>query len=542
MASVEKTITESATLVDMSTDLSKGTLSLDEFWAAFTGEAASWEWREKALRELRMKSPSLYVEVLHLYREKMRDVVEDAFFVLVGDDNALKALVDSYANTGELSIQFLDKNCLPQLASQTLALEPIALTRYGHKRPVYPPREVQAWDPATDERCHLFSDTQMSAVGQNKLDKDCTLQWIYHLPHLCIFIQKVMRFPPLFTFEYSVGIGMNIMRPATEAHTALRFHFDWINSDNASEDTDITDEEKDDGHTQALRVRLMDATAIVGIQDCIRGGERVMFNGITRSHVSEVWAVLEKFSSSCPEREIQFEKGALKPAVVTENVSGLLSIFDGGNRLHAVSAVKEGMCVAVPFMFPTVEPGRASAKQQLRNSVRSRPQSPPASPNPGSSASVAGSAVALKKNLRQPSTAQRVMTRNQQKKKSTAAAAAVEGDEGGDQGEVLATNFKGGVTLRPPTNKEVRLGMVDRARLEEYVGLLNNEILGEEVMRAKVALVVNMEEKTGIKQTPGEPEKNKGKARFFIKGGEDKHRYDIYAGVPSLYAILMAFI
>uniref|UniRef100_A0A0G4GKU1 Uncharacterized protein n=1 Tax=Chromera velia CCMP2878 TaxID=1169474 RepID=A0A0G4GKU1_9ALVE len=121
-------------------------------------------------------------------------------------------------------------------------------------------------------------------------------------------------------------------------------------------------------------------------------------------------------------------------------------------------------------------------------------------------------AVAPKKNLRQPSTAQRVTTRNQQKKKSTAAAAAAERDEGGDQEEVLATNFKGGVTLRPPMNEEVRLGMVDRARLEEYVGLLDNEILGEEVMRAEMASVVNMGERTGIKQTPGEPKKNKGKA------------------------------
>uniref|UniRef100_A0A0G4GM42 Uncharacterized protein n=1 Tax=Chromera velia CCMP2878 TaxID=1169474 RepID=A0A0G4GM42_9ALVE len=84
--------------------------------------------------------------------------------------------------------------------------------------------------------------------------------------------------------------------------------------------------------------------------------------------------------------------------------------------------------------------------------------------------------------------------------------------------------------------------MVDRARLEEYVGLFDNEILGKEVTRAEVASVVNMGERTGIKQTPGEPEKNKGKARFFIKGGGDKRRYDTYAGVPSLYAMLTAFI
>uniref|UniRef100_A0A0G4HGC6 Reverse transcriptase Ty1/copia-type domain-containing protein n=1 Tax=Chromera velia CCMP2878 TaxID=1169474 RepID=A0A0G4HGC6_9ALVE len=84
--------------------------------------------------------------------------------------------------------------------------------------------------------------------------------------------------------------------------------------------------------------------------------------------------------------------------------------------------------------------------------------------------------------------------------------------------------------------------MVDKVRLEEYIGLLNNEILGEQVTRAEVASVVNMGERTGIKQTSGEPEKNKGKARFFIKGGGDKCRYNTYAGVPSLYAMLTAFI
>uniref|UniRef100_A0A0G4ICX4 Uncharacterized protein n=1 Tax=Chromera velia CCMP2878 TaxID=1169474 RepID=A0A0G4ICX4_9ALVE len=339
-------------------------VSAASFWTAFTSTSAPWEQREKALRAVRDGFPHLWGEVMALYRDRMRGIVVDEFFDLVADEKRVEALADSYAATGTLSLPFLEKEILPVIADQLFALQSKGRKTYGAPRPVYPPGEVATWDPSTDERCHLISYLQTTAIGQSQMPRECELHWLYHMPHLREFVQKVMRFPPLWTFEYNLGVGANIMKASTEKETALGFHFDSVDSstDTASEDTAADEETETDKQAQT---RLMGATAVIGILDCVRGGERVIFNEVTRPKVSAVRAVLDNFRCACPEKPIEYEGGVLTPSVVTEGVEGVLSIFDGGNRLHAVSSVKEGTRISSVFLYPTEDPtwekGGASA-------------------------------------------------------------------------------------------------------------------------------------------------------------------------------------
>uniref|UniRef100_A0A0G4HWJ6 Reverse transcriptase Ty1/copia-type domain-containing protein n=1 Tax=Chromera velia CCMP2878 TaxID=1169474 RepID=A0A0G4HWJ6_9ALVE len=76
----------------------------------------------------------------------------------------------------------------------------------------------------------------------------------------------------------------------------------------------------------------------------------------------------------------------------------------------------------------------------------------------------------------------------------------------------MATSFRGGVSLRPATVEEVRAGKLEAARLDEFVGILDNGVIGGEVSRSQVVYVVNMGENLGIKK---KGKQEKAKARIF---------------------------
>ena len=64
------------------------------------------------------------------------------------------------------------------------------LDRYGEARPSYPPGEV-ATLPDTDARKHIRTHVNMTAVASRHMQQDDMVQWIYHSPHLAMFIEGV---------------------------------------------------------------------------------------------------------------------------------------------------------------------------------------------------------------------------------------------------------------------------------------------------------------------------------------------------------------
>uniref|UniRef100_A0A0G4FBS6 Uncharacterized protein n=1 Tax=Chromera velia CCMP2878 TaxID=1169474 RepID=A0A0G4FBS6_9ALVE len=103
----------------------------------------------------------------------------------------------------------------------------------------------------------------------------------------------------------------------------------------------------------------------------------------------------------------------------------------------------------------------------------------------------------------------------------------------------MATSFRGGVSLRPATVEEVRAEKLEAAQLDEFVGILDNGIIGGKVSRSQVVYIVNMGENLGIKKK-GEQEKEK--VRIFVKGGRDMRPIDTYVGVPSLVGLNISFV
>uniref|UniRef100_A0A0G4HL19 Uncharacterized protein n=1 Tax=Chromera velia CCMP2878 TaxID=1169474 RepID=A0A0G4HL19_9ALVE len=101
----------------------------------------------------------------------------------------------------------------------------------------------------------------------------------------------------------------------------------------------------------------------------------------------------------------------------------------------------------------------------------------------------------------------------------------------------MATSFRGGVSLQLATVEEVRAGKLEATH--EFVGILDNGVIGGKVSRSQVVYIVNMGENLGIKK---KGEQKKGKARMFVKGGRDIRPIDTYAGVPSLVGLNVSFV
>lgn len=124
--------------------------------------------------------------------------------------------------------------------------------------------------------------------------------------------------------------------------TFLGFHFDTINSAVTSSDSK---EQQGNKHARG-------ATGVIGIQDCISGGERVSFPTVHRKNVDDVTYVVNHYNPLAPATVLQ----ECFPAVTTEPIAGLLSLFDGGDVLHGVSAVTDGLRVATVFLFSEQKP------------------------------------------------------------------------------------------------------------------------------------------------------------------------------------------
>ena len=89
-------------------------------------------------------------------------------------------------------------------------------------------------------------------------------------------------------------------------------------------------------------------------QDCLVGGERVVFPSIDRSRVDAVRAVVSGFDPLAPHAPIGAARDT--PVVFLEPTAGSLYLFDGGDVLHGVSQVRQGARIAMVFLFDTDRP------------------------------------------------------------------------------------------------------------------------------------------------------------------------------------------
>ena len=94
---------------------------------------------------------------------------------------------------------------------------------------------------------------------------------------------------------------------------------------------------------------------IIGIRDCIDGGERVVFPTVKRENVESFTSSPDKINSSIDNHT---------PLVVSEPTAGMLCLFNGGNQLHAVSAVRQGLRIASVFLYCEENPENAQASNK----------------------------------------------------------------------------------------------------------------------------------------------------------------------------------
>jgi len=84
----------------------------------------------------------------------------------------------------------------------------------------------------------------MVAASLKTMQVDDIMLWIYHLPDLQVFIQRVMQFQAIFPYNTcDLGLAVNIARPlepGVNSEVSLGFHFDAINSSPYGKDSSQT--------------------------------------------------------------------------------------------------------------------------------------------------------------------------------------------------------------------------------------------------------------------------------------------------------------
>ena len=95
----------------------------------------------------------------------------------------------------------------------------------------------------------------------------------------------------------------------------------------------------------------------------------MVFSTVSREQVENVAAIVKSFSSH-PD-DICSSINDCKPLVVDEPISGVLCLFNGGNQLHAVSRVREGVRIAAVFLYCEENPDKASNQRVLMDSANS---------------------------------------------------------------------------------------------------------------------------------------------------------------------------
>ena len=146
----------------------------------------------------------------------------------------------------------------------------------------------------------------------------------------------------LYPYLSDAGLAINIMRPIPGSRTALGFHFDSVDSSACG----------GGGGAQPKG-----ATGVIGIANCLEGGERVAFPGVSRVDVDQVARVLGAFDPLRPDAPIA---GEAVPAVFREPTRGMLYVFNGGDVLHGVSSVRGGCRIAAVFLFKDSPPSETA--------------------------------------------------------------------------------------------------------------------------------------------------------------------------------------
>ena len=314
---------------------------MEDGWKLFC--SMDWKGKDRIIHEMLIlpTSSSVRQSFLDQYRQHMVAYFREDFYDIV--ESQIPFYAKQYSETGELNVPLLKESCLGHIAEWSMTVEEKGNSRYNTTRPVYPPGEVSRYAD-TDPRKHLHGDANLVAVARRHMVGNEVVEWIYHSPHLQLLVQGVMQFENMHTYKSDLGLAVNIMRPTpipdVIPQTALSFHFDTI-------DSSI---QKDSHGNHNAR----GATGVIGIQDCVKdkGGERVCFPTINRESVDNVAAVLEKYQPLTPTVPIN----GCTPVVVQEPIAGMLSLFNGGDVLHGVSSVREGVRVAVVFLYCETEP------------------------------------------------------------------------------------------------------------------------------------------------------------------------------------------
>jgi hypothetical protein len=278
-----------------------------------------------------------------------------------------------YATKGEISVPCLNPNALSKLGEYAQSVEHLGKARYGMDRPCYPPGEVALNFAESDPRKDIFTGVNLTAISQGHMTKaaeaaanatttgdnyvsSSPVQWIYHSPHLREFLRVVMGSQSLHPYMSDLGVAVNVMRPRSSSggaavkleneskndKTALGFHFDSINSSGK-----VSGREDKNTLSTSSSTQPRGCTGVIGILDCDEGGERIVFNDINRSRVDAVRMVANQYNPLQPYAKI----GDYVPKVFTDPTAGILYLFDGGDVLHGVSAVKKGVRIAAVFLY-----------------------------------------------------------------------------------------------------------------------------------------------------------------------------------------------
>jgi hypothetical protein len=333
-------------------------------WRAFTlfEELPDWESREAVVQQLHAlgnNSNALH-HYMSCYRSALEGVIADSFY-----EESPSFWAEQYTRTGEINVRFLDPAALPKLAAYAESIEHRGKHHHGKPRTCYPPAEVAMHYADGDPRKALFTDVNMTAVGAGHMTaaatdarssryQDDPCQWIYHSPHLREFLREATCSESLHPYLNDLGVCVNIMRPSSEARaffntqsasnsdgkTALGFHFDSIDSSEQGTASSVD-------CASPPRHQPRGVTGVIGIQDCAVGGERIVWTSINRSRVDAVREVVQEFDPMAPAAPI----GPDTPHVFTEPTAGFLYLFDGGDVLHGVSQVREGVRIASVFLF-----------------------------------------------------------------------------------------------------------------------------------------------------------------------------------------------
>jgi hypothetical protein len=313
-------------------------------WRSFVN-LKTWMERESVV-ELFDPGSAGWAAYLNFYRRCTERYIRADFYQIIDCKESMQKWKEKYDKDGEVDIPFLNEACLPELSLYASRKEPAGNHRYGTHRPSYPPGEHMNFKIG-DIRKDLLTEVNMTAIATRHMQENDALQWIYHSPHLRIFLAHVMGCKKLYPYLSDLGLAVNIMRPRV-AQTALGFHFDSIDSSQSK---------------VSKNAQPKGVTGVIGIQDCLEGGERIVFPTVHRNRVDLVRKILKKYNPLNPGRHIETSK----PSVFREPTKGMLYLFNGGDVLHGVSSVRKGSRIAAAFMFQETRPNDTNESEASAN-------------------------------------------------------------------------------------------------------------------------------------------------------------------------------